>query len=139
MRAIWERKVTRNYRLVAWGDTISDRAGNPSVLSEFSRGSRNEILPKAEEFDPERNEPGRHWPPGLVGSRPRSGLAGRRSREPGRSGLEDRVQALGRLGFPELLESPGLQLPDTFPGEAEGLPDLLRGMLLFAGEPVAQP
>jgi hypothetical protein len=53
-------------------------------------------------------------------------------------GLKDRVQALGRLGFPKLLQGPSLELANALPGKSQGLPDLLQSMFFFASEPVAK-
>ena len=48
------------------------------------------------------------------------------------------MQPLGGLGLPELLERPGFELADSLSAQAEGLSDLLEGVLFFPGEAVAQ-
>ena len=48
------------------------------------------------------------------------------------------MQALGRLRLAQLLERPRLELSHALARQAEGLADLLEGVLLFAAQAVAQ-
>ena len=56
----------------------------------------------------------------------------------GFSGLQDGVEALGRLRLAKLLESACLELTDALPREAQGLADLLEGMLFLSSEAVSK-
>ena len=49
------------------------------------------------------------------------------------------MQPLGGLRLPKFLERPRFELTHPLPGEPQGLSDLLEGMFLLAGQPVAQP